>query len=228
MLRPVLFYGVLLMGRVITALEVQKRNKDRVNVYLDGEFAFGLPMSEALHLHLGQELSEEEIERLKALDAYSRARDIALRYLGTRPRSVAEVQRHLRRKGFEEETIQQVINRLKEWGYLDDEAFARFWVENRERFRPRGLMALRQELRQKGIAREIIERVLADVDPEASARAALAARVRQWRHLDWRSFRKKAGDFLARRGFSYDIINDVVRSTWRELHERSVNDVDEL
>lgn len=216
------------MGKIITALEVQKRNKERVNVFLDGEFAFGLPLSEAMHLRRGQELSEEEIERLKALDAYSRARDMALRYLASRPRSVDEVRRYLQRKGFADTTIGQVIERLREWGYLDDEAFARFWVENRERFRPRGLIALRQELRQKGIAGEIIERVLAEVHPEASARAALASRMRRWQHLDWRTFRKKAGDFLARRGFSYDIIDDVVREAWREWHgtpECEVEDV---
>ncbi len=205
------------MGGVITDLKVQKRNKERVNVYLDGEFAFGLPLSEAVRLRRGQQLSDEEIAQLKAVDAYARARDAALRYLATRPRSTAEVRQHLTRKGFDENTVQRVLERLQEWGYLDDEAFARAWVQDRERFRPRGLMALRQELRRKGVNEEIIERVLAEVDPEASARAALAPRLQRWRHLDWRTFRKKAGEFLARRGFSYDIIDDVVRSTWQDL-----------
>ncbi len=206
------------MAGTITALEIQKHKKDRVNVYLDGEFAFGLPLSEALSLHTGQYLSDEDIERLKAADAYARARDLALRYLGIRARSTAEVRDYLRRKGFADTTIQQVIERLQEWGYLDDEAFARFWVEERERFRPRGPIALRQELRQKGISDEIVQRVLAEIDPEASARRALNARLRQWQHLDWRTFRKKAGDYLARRGFSYDVINDVVRQAWEEMH----------
>ncbi len=214
----------VVMAGTITALEIQKRKKNRVNVYLDGEFAFGIPLSEALNLHTGQYLSDEDIDRLKAADAYARARDLALRYLGTRARSTAEVRDYLRRKGFAETTIEHVIERLQEWGYLDDEAFARFWVEDRERFRPRGLIALRQELRQKGISNDIIQRVLADLDPEDSARRALASRLRQWRHLDWHTFRKKAGDYLARRGFSYDIINDVVRRVWEEMQSEHVEE----
>lgn len=212
------------MAGVITELKVQKHDKERVNVYLDGEFAFGLPLSEAARLRRGQFLSDEDIERLKAADAYARARDAALRYLAVRPRSEAEVRQYLARKGFDETTVNQVIGRLLEWGYLDDEAFARAWVRERERFRPRGPKALRQELRRKGIDEGIIERVLADLDPEASARAALAPRLHQWQHLDWRAFRKKAGDFLARRGFSYDLINDLVRSVWQELHQTPAED----
>ncbi|NPA91600.1 MAG: regulatory protein RecX [Chloroflexi bacterium] len=204
------------MAGRITALEVQKKNKQRVSVYLDGEFAFGLPLTEALHLHTGQWLEDEEIARLKARDAYHRAMEAATRLLAARPRSTAEVRDRLRRRGFDENTITQVVERLQELGYLDDEAFARFWVENRERFRPRGLHALRYELYQKGIAPEIVDRVLADIDPTASARAALRARVHAWRHLDERTFRKRATQFLARRGFAYDIIQDVVTEIWLE------------
>ena len=200
------------MSGTITDLKVQRRNKERVNVYLDGEFAFALPLAEAARLQRGQHLSDEEIARLKAIDAYARARDAALRYLAVRPRSVAEVRRQLQRKGFDQSTIQQVIDRLLEWGYLNDEEFARSWVAERERFRPRGRIALRQELRNKG------------VEPEASARAALAPRLRQWRHLEWRAFRQKATAYLARRGFSYDIIDDVVRSAWQELTHSPADD----
>ena len=126
------------MAGVITDLKVQKRNRERVNVYLDGEFAFGLPLSEAARLRRGQFLSDEDIERLKAMDAYARARDAALRYLASRPRSEAEVRQYLARKGFDDPTVNRVIGRLHEWGYLDDEAFARSWVQDRERFRPQG------------------------------------------------------------------------------------------
>ncbi len=205
------------MAGTITALEVQKHNKERVNVYLDGEFAFGLPITEAARLRRGQWLSDEEIARLKAVDAYNRARDAALRFLAVRPRSTAEVRRYLRRKGFDGETVERVIVRLEELGYLDDEAFARYWVENRERFRPRGPLALRHELREKGVDNAIIDRVLSNLDPAASARAALRPRLRQWKALEWPAFRKKAGAFLARRGFSYDIINDVLHAVWQEV-----------
>ncbi len=205
------------MAGTITALEVQKRNKQRVNVYLDGEFAFGLSLDVAATLHKGQRLTDEDIERLKALDAYARARDLALRFLALRPRSVAEVRTYLHRKGFDDSTVERVIERLKELNYLDDEAFARFWVEDRERFRPRGPMALRHELRQKGISQEIIEHVLAHLDVEASARRALESKARRWTHLDEQAFRRKAQAFLARRGFPYDVIRDVVGDMWEAL-----------
>ncbi len=213
--RPALFWGIM-AGR-ITALEVQKKNKNRVNVYLDGEFAFGLPLMEAVRLHKGQWLTDEDIDRLKAADAYSRAMEAATRFLAVRPRSVAEVRRRLQRSHFDAATIERVIERLRELEYLDDEAFARYWVENRETFRPRGLRALRYELRQKGISNEIIERVLGTVEPTVSARAALLPKARRWKQLQWPEFRTKATQYLARRGFSYDVIRDTVVEVWQEV-----------
>jgi len=205
------------MAGTVTALEIQKRNKERVNVYLDGDFAFGLPLWVAAELTRGTWLSDDEIERLKALDEVARAKEAALRILALRPRSVAEVQRHLKRKGFSGVVIDQVVARFTELGYLDDEAFARYWVENRETFRPRGPLGLRQELRQKGVPEAIIRRVVSEVDVPASARRALLPQARRWRHLDWAAFRRKAGQYLARRGFPYDVINDVVPEVWAEV-----------
>lgn len=198
-------------------MKVQKRNRQRVNVYLDGRFAFSLPLVEAARLHRGQQLSDEEIERLKAVDTVERAKEAALRFLAPRPRSIAEVRRHLARKGFPSEAIEEVIARLADLEYLDDEAFARFWVENRETFRPRGPLALRQELRQKGVPPAIVEAVVAEVDPVASARAALQAQARRWYALDWTAFQRKASQYLARRGFPYDVIRDVVVEIWQEV-----------
>ncbi|NDJ36558.1 MAG: RecX family transcriptional regulator, partial [Chloroflexi bacterium] len=91
------------MAGTITALIVQKRNKQRVNVYLDDTFAFGLALDEALHLRRGQVLTDEEVDRLKALDAAARAREAALNYLSYRPRSTAEVRDNLRGKDFPDE-----------------------------------------------------------------------------------------------------------------------------
>jgi len=87
------------MGRRITGLRFQKHTAERVNVYLDGHFAFGLPAIEAARLRVGQELSEAEIERLRALDAEQKAYDRAVRFLAFRPRSEAEVRRHLAQAG---------------------------------------------------------------------------------------------------------------------------------
>lgn len=204
------------MAGTITALIVQKRNKKRVNIYLDGEFAFGLALIEAAKLHKGQRLTDEDIDHLKALDEIEVAHERALNFLSYRPRSIAEVQRNLRDKQIGEAAIEVVVDRLERAGLLNDEEFARFWVENRERFSPRGERALRYELRQKGIADSIINLVLGDLNQEDAAYRAAKARAKRYAEADKAVFRKRLGDYLARRGFSYDDIRDVVERLWSE------------
>ncbi len=207
------------MSGIITALRFQKRNKERVNVYLDGQFVFALPAVEAAHLRKGQELSDDEIERLKAFDAEAKAYERAVRFLGYRPRSVAEVERHLREHQVDEPVVRQVIGRLQAVGYLNDSEFARFWVENRQQFNPRAVGALRQELRLKGVAPEVIEEVLraAGTDEETAAYQSVSAKARRWRGLDRAIFWEKAGGYLARRGFSYDVIESALNRLWAQL-----------
>jgi regulatory protein len=204
------------MAGTITALVAQKRNKERVNVYLDGEFAFGLAMVEALKLRKGQSLTDEDITRLKALDEIEVAHERALNFLSYRPRSSEEVRRNLREKQFAEQTIETVIERLERAGLVDDEAFARFWVDNRERFGPRSRRALRYELRQKGVPDTAIQAALADLDEEEAAYRAASARLRRYARADEETFRKRLGDFLARRGFGYGIVRDVLDRLWQE------------
>ncbi len=205
------------MAGKITALKAQKRNPQRVNVYLDGRYAFSLAAIEAAKLHLGQVLSDEEIEKLKERDSYEKAHERALRFLSYRPRSEAEVRRYLRGKAVPPDIEDEVIENLTRVKLLDDLAFARYWVENRETFNPRGLRMLRQELRQKGLSREIIAQVLADLDEEKSACRAALERGRKLAHLDQASFRRKLGAYLLRRGFPYEVANLAVEHAWQEL-----------
>ena len=203
------------MAGTITALVVQKRNKERVNVYLDGEFAFGLAMIEALKLHKGQTLTDEDIARLKTLDEIEKAHERALNYLSYRPRSVDEVRRNLAEK-YPEAAVEAVIDRLERAGLLNDREFARFWVENRDQFKPRSERALRYELRQKGVGDADIDLALESIDEADAARRAAEGRVRRYRNADEETFRKRMTDFLARRGFSYGIIRDVVDQLWSQ------------
>jgi regulatory protein len=195
----------------ITALKVQKRNRQRVNVYIDDRFAFGLAAIEAMRLKVGQQLDAAEIARLKEKDQVEVARERALNFLSYRPRSIAEVRRYLTQKKFNTPTIDQVIARLSRAGLLDDEAFAQYWLENRDSFKPRGSRALRYELRQKGIATSIIDDLLADYDEsDAAYRAALSQAQKLARRYDVDAFRSKLLAFLKRRGFSFDIARDAV------------------
>lgn len=204
------------MLQEITALRLQKKNHRRVNVYLDGEYAFALQAVLAASLKVGQPLSSEEVAQLQARDAAEVAYDKVLGFLSYRPRSRTEIEAYLRRRGVAPDAIEAAVNRLLQAGLLDDEAFARYWVENRELFRPRGSRALRYELRQKGVADRVIEQVLEGIDETDSAYRAARERARRFSKADYQTFRKRLGGFLQRRGFGYDIVKQTVDRLWRE------------
>ena len=212
------------MTKEITALRFQKRNKDRVNVYLDGAFGFGLAAVEASRLRVGQTLSDDEIVELQMKDEIERAYERALNYLSYRPRSRAEVRRNLRKKDLEDQVIDVVVGRLTRAGLLDDQEFARYWVDNRARFNPRGLRGLRYELRQKGVSREAIEEALTAFDVQDAARKVADAGARRLSQEAPPDFRRKLKAYMARRGFSYARIKPLVEE---KLEERRAEETTE-
>jgi regulatory protein len=205
----------------ITALRVQKRNKDRVSVYLDGEFAFGLSRIVAAWLHTGQELSDEKIAELKAQEDVEIALQRALNFLSYRPRSEKEVRQNLKKHKHTQAVIDEIVERLVRGRLVNDENFAGLWVENRSEFRPRGSRMLRAELRQKGISDQVIEETLSDLDEPSLALKAARKKSRRFRELEKDEFRKKMYSFLARRGFHYGVISEVVAIIWEEISSNS-------
>ena len=197
------------MAGQITAIQVQKSNPRRANIYLDGRFAFGLAMIEAVKLSKGQCLSDEEIAALHATDERNKAHERALLFLSYRPRSKAEVTRRLIRQGFDKSVVSGEVERLSETGLLDDSAFAQYWISNREQFRPRGQYALRQELRQKGIDDTIIDGLLHQIDDTENAHRAAAPKLSSWHRLEPDVAYRKLSGYLGRRGFSYEAIQQV-------------------
>jgi regulatory protein len=195
---------------IVTALEIQKRNKERVNIFIDGEYAFNLNLMDAARLHKGQVLSETEINALRGEDAVIQAVDSASHFLSFRPRSISEVRRNLAEKEVLPEVIDAAIARLTQLGYLDDVAFARFWVQNRSEFKPLSHRALRQELRQKGVASTVIDEVLSELDESELAYKAALSQTRKLRHLPPKEFHTKMANFLQRRGFSYSTTREVI------------------
>ena len=142
-------------------------------------------------------------------DAY----DAAVRYLGSRPRSVLEIKRHLRTKRFDDVAQDKAIDQLRAQRYIDDEAFARYWVEQRLRFRPKGDRAMVSELMAKGVARETIDIVIGEADPNAEterARAAIRRPMTRWLAMEDRERKRKIHQYLAARGFGYDVIEEVI------------------
>jgi regulatory protein len=204
--------------RKITAIVVQKRSPNRVNIHLDGEFAFGLSRIVAAWLKVGQELSEEKIEQLLAADTRERAFQQAMLFLSYRARSESEIRRNLRKHEIPEAVIDQAIERLRQDGLANDKEFASAWVENRTTFRPRSRRLMALELHQKGLEEEAIQSAMENVDDEASAYEAAQKRAARFKGMEWNDFRKKLSEFLARRGFSYSVIAPMVTRVWNEVH----------
>ncbi len=210
------------MAGHITSLQFQKHTDERVNVYIDGKYALALPALEAAQLKVGQLLTDADLARLRQLDTAAKAYDRAVQYLSARPRSTAEVRRRLQQAEVDEDAIEAAIVRLTEQGYLNDAEFARYWVENRQQFRPRGEQALRLELRRAGVDGETIDESLAGLDTTEAAYAAALPKAERGRTLaeeDPAGFKQKLGNFLLRRGFGYEVAREVTNRLLREMKE---------
>lgn len=211
------------MDRRITALTAQKKNPNRINVFLDGEFAFGLSRITAAWLRIGELLSEERIARLQENDGLEVAYQRALELLSYRPRSEKEIRQRLSEKGYSANAIEAVLERLRLAGLVSDEQFARTWTENRVAFRPRSRRMLAAELRQKGVGQETIEQTLNELPAEdILAFESAKKHSRRLEGLDWEDFRKKMAGYLGRKGFSYDTVAEVTRRIWQEMHDETV------
>jgi regulatory protein len=214
----------------ITALQPHRRHADEWRIALDGDYAFTLDGATlvAEGLAVGMELSEEDIARLRAAAEERRIYDSALSFLTARPRSRAEVRRRLlrprpNRQPIAPEVVDRVLARLERMGLLDDREFSGFWVEQRERFSPRAASAVRFELRQRGVAREITEDAVDAGQDEERALAAGRQRLRSLSGLDYEAFRDRLGPFLLRRGFSYAIARQVTKMLWEEMRGDEYN-----
>lgn len=205
----------------VTAIGEMKRRKRRVNIFLDDKFAFSLEADVALQegLRVGQELSDGDIEALTSVELSQRCLNAALRYLDYRPRSESELKERLARRGFNSDTVATAIGRLKEQGLVNDLAFAQFWKENRQSFSPRSRWLTGRELKQKGVADEIIERVVADVDDEDSSYQAAINKARSLPTSDYEGFHRRLGEYLKRRGFGYGVIKNTLKKVWEEVTE---------
>jgi regulatory protein len=143
-----------------------------------------------------------------------------VQFLASRPRSVAEIRRHLHAKRFDDDAIDGAIDKLRAQRYVDDLDFARYWVEQRSRFRPKGDRALVSELTNKGVARETISAALGELPEESEAdraRRALARQLARWQSLEEGERSRKIHAFLVARGFGYDVIEEVIATPVAEV-----------
>ncbi len=203
--------------KTITKIEVQKRNPKRRSIYVDDVFVAGVDAEVAaeLDLHEGQAIDDDTLQRALLAEERRRATDSAYRYLARRAHSAHELKVKLRRRGFPQAIVDEVIDGLRQRGYVDDLEFARSYVRNRMATSPVGEMALRAELRKRGVAGSEIDaavgEVLSEHDPVKVASEIARKRLRAYGDLDAGKARQRVANFLLRRGFSYEIVGEALR-----------------
>lgn len=201
---------------VITDIKPQKR-KNRFNIYVDGRFSFGLDADTLVKsgLQINQEISQEEIEKLVKENEFVKVYDRVLKFFSYRPRSEKELRDWFKKKQIGEETQKLIYQKLKHLGYLDDEEFAKWWIEQRTTFRPSGTRLLALELRQKGVTREIIDQQLNNLAIKPFSEHDLAKKVAEkklktLKHYSCLEQKQKLASALARRGFSWETVKEVI------------------
>lgn len=197
----------------ITSIKSQKNGK-RVNIYLDGKFGFGIDLENfvKLNLKVDQELADEEIEEIIKKAEFQKTLDKLLKYATLRPRSEKEVKDYFKRKKVHESLYKELFNRLKRLELIDDEKFAEWWVEQRLEFKFKSKRELEFELRNKGIKKEKIEEVLrkTKIDEEKTARELLEKKAYKWHALSQQEARQKMSQYLAGKGFGWEVIEKVI------------------
>ncbi|MFH1971155.1 MAG: RecX family transcriptional regulator [Patescibacteria group bacterium] len=197
----------------ITSIKPQKNGK-RLNIYLDNKFGFGIDLENFVVLGLkeGQEYCQEEINNIIKKSQFQKTLDKLLRFATLRPRSQKEIKSWLRKKEVHESLNEELFERLKHLELLDDEKFAKWWIDQRLSFRPRGKRALEYELFQKGIDRGIIGKILneSEIDETKIAKELLEKNTYKWKKYKGFEEKQKKSQFLARKGISWDSIKKLL------------------
>jgi regulatory protein len=211
---------------LVTKIERQKRDAHRANLFIDGEFAFGVQDEVLLRsgIRKGDQLTQEELEAIQASGEFALAKRQALRILARRLRSEAEIRTHLLEKEFHPGTVDRVLVHLRELRLVDDLRFARACVHDMRLRRALGRIALERQLRLRGIARSTIMEVLGEVggreDDTAIAFRAVTRLLERFnksrKKLLPEQQRARAIQFLARRGFDGETISAVITRATRE------------
>ncbi len=198
---------------IITSVTAQK-NQKRVNIFLDGEYSFSLDLDNfgQLGLKVGRELNQEEINEIIKKSELQKALDKTLNFAMRRPRSNKEIKDYFRRNEIDISIHQNIIDRLIRLELLDDQKFAKWWVEQRLQFKNKSKKDITFELKQKGIDSQTIKNILDDseIDELKIAKELIKKRSYKWQKYDEKIRKQKISQYLAGKGFNWDIINNVV------------------
>jgi regulatory protein len=203
----------------ITSVEKNRKNRDRLSVYVDGRFAFTISESNFLSLNLYEdlELSEETIEYIKDTLNFLEAKAKAIRFLSIKLRTEKEVRDKLNETGYDYDCTEKVVNELKAIGYINNKLYAQKYIYDRNKLKPLSRKMMKRELLLKGISEDIADEVLQDwkVDDFTVAKNLLKRRFGKYDVND-EKIRRKAQSFLLYRGFSADTIKEALRDMAEE------------
>lgn len=203
----------------ITRIESQKRNINRVNIYIDNKFAFGLTdeIRYKYDLHTNKEIDEEFIEDILKAEEQRKVINNALNLISYRQRSIKEIRQNLTMKGYEDIYIEKAIEYCKGQNYLNDEDFADSFIKDKQNLNKYGSKRIKYELINKGVSKNVIEKVL-QIDPEDEYCTALELakkRINSYNGQDRNSIYRKLGGFLQRKGYPFDIVKKVLDEVLR-------------
>lgn len=204
------------MNCQITDIQVQKKHPSRRSIFLNGKFFCGVSEDVAAKFNLkrGMQISEDELKELLHEEEFSKAKNYVYRILARRMYTSKEIRDKLVERGYVDEIINEVIATMERYGYVNDQTYAEEWIRSRMHGRPKGKIALRQELARKGIDKSIIEDTLSQTFDESTednmALDLARKKVRSYRNDDPAVIKRKLQSFLLRRGFTYATVRDVV------------------
>lgn len=220
---------ILFMSKTITKIVVQKKRKDRVSIFLNDEFAFGLHQDIVFQFALkkGDQLSENQIEEMLVSEEKKKAKERGLNFLSYRDRSEKEMRTKLKDVGFDESIIDWLIEDLKRLDLINDRKFALNFASSKLTIKPMGEFLLKRELFQKGIhpalIDETIEKVYSELSQQELACQLADKRKRMLNNIDEQKAKKRVSDFLLRRGFNWDIVSQVIEQ-WGDIGVEGSND----
>lgn len=208
---------------LITKIEKQKNNEKRYSVFLDYEFAFGIDEIDLLYFKLKENeiLEKEKYEYILNNLLLKKAKDKALKYLAYKIRTEKQVREKLLQEEFPEIIIEKVIKILKKYNYINDENYAKAFIKDKLNVKGYGIFKITYELKIQGISEEIFKKYLDDTlffDEQQKAIELLRKKVRKINEIDYKE-KQKLYSYLARRGFSFDTINNSLNIVLEEMYE---------
>lgn len=209
----------------VTAIEPQKHNKDKLSVFIDGEFAFGLYKDDIIYFKLkeGEEVPQEKFDFITENLVYIKAQDSALNFLSYKARTEKEVRDKLKEKEYSEEISGRVIDFLIKYSYINDEKYCRMYISESTRLKQKGKFLIKMELLAKGIDEKTISFVMEDteIDEVSGAVILINKKIKGFNDLTDKK-RQSIYGMLQRKGYSYDVIKDAM-----EIAKNTSDNIDE-